>query len=677
LSARTWIKSTLVVLLCAVLFSPAALAQWKSVGPDGGDVRALTYDPHNPDRILLGTSSGLLFISENNGASWSRFAHLGPGDHYVLDNIAFDPNNSKIIYVAAWSVDEQNNGDLFRSHDGGRTWQLIQGMRGRSIRAFAISESNPKILTAGALEGVFRSFDGGDTWQQISPVGHPDIKNIESIAVDRKDPNIIYAGTWHLPWKTTDGGKTWSNIKQGVIDDSDVFSIIIDFNNSSNVYASACSGIYKSETAGNLFHKIQGIPATARRTRVLQQDPVNPNIVYAGTTEGLWKTVDGGKTFKLITPANYIVNDVSIDPRNPSHVLVATDRSGVMVSDNAGQTFRASNAGYSHRQVSSFVVDHNDPRTAYAAVLNDKEFGGVFVTHDDGNSWTQISDGLAGRDVFHMAQASDGTLVAGTNGGVFLLEPNSRIWRSANTVVVVKAQTQPQPRRLKSGKIIAAKPLPPIYVKSELNARVTHIDISGERWLLTSTKGVFVSQDHGRTWMGGPVLGETNFIGVHSFGDTITAATSRRLVVSNDNGKTWNPASMPAYVSVIYNMTYAPDGTLWLATREGAFRSTDGHTWIHALEGLPPKGIRDISVDHSNGRLLATVVNSSIVYETRDGGRNWKQLPDTGLYVRGAYNLQGRLVVATAYNGLMLLETKSARESEARSESMRVGGGNR
>ena len=329
MSARTWIKSTLVVLTCAVLLSPAALAQWKSVGPEGGDVRALTYDPHNPDRILLGTSSGLLFVSENNGASWSRFAHLGPGDHYVLDNISFDPTDSRIIYVAAWSVDEQNNGDLFRSKDGGKTWQLIQAMRGRSIRAFAIADSNPKILTAGALEGVFRSFDGGDTWQQISPVGHPDIKNIESIAVDRKDPNIIYAGTWHLPWKTTDGGKTWSNIKQGVIDDSDVFSIIVDFNNPNNVYASACSGIYKSETAGSLFHKVQGIPATARRTRVLQQDPVNPNIVYAGTTEGLWKTVDGGKTFKLITPSNYIVNDVMIDPRNAAHVLVATDRSGV------------------------------------------------------------------------------------------------------------------------------------------------------------------------------------------------------------------------------------------------------------------------------------------------------------------------------------------------------------
>ena len=674
MSVRTWIKSTVVVLMCAVLLSPAALAQWKSVGPEGGDVRALTYDPHNPDRILLGTSSGLLFLSENSGASWSRFAHLGPGDHYVLDNIVFDPTDSKTIYVAAWSVDEQNNGDLFRSRDGGKSWQLIQAMRGRSIRAFAIADSNPKILTAGALEGVFRSFDGGDTWQQISPPGHPDIKNIESIAIDRKDPNIIYAGTWHLPWKTTDGGKTWSNIKQGVIDDSDVFSIIIDFNNANNVYASACSGIYKSENAGALFHKVQGIPKTARRTRVLQQDPVSANTVYAGTTEGLWKTVDGGKTFKLISPPNYIVNDVMIDPRNPSRVLVATDRLGVIASNDAGQTFRASNVGYSHRQVSTLLVDRNDSSTAYAAVLNDKEFGGVFVTHNAGNSWTQTSDGLAGRDVFHLAQAEDGTVIAGTNGGVFLLEPNSRTWRSANTVVLAKAQPQPKPRKLKSGKVITPKPLPPVYTKSELNARVTHVDVSGDRWLIATSNGLFVSRDRGKTWTGGPVLGENYFIGAHSFEKTVTAATSQRLVVSTDDGQSWNAGNMPAYVSVIHSMTYAPDGTLWLATREGAFRSTDGRNWTHALEGLPSKGIREISVDRAGGRLLATAVDSSVLYETRDGGKSWHKLPDMGLYVRGAYSLQGRLVAATAYNGLMLMDNRSARESE-RAEATRVGGG--
>jgi photosystem II stability/assembly factor-like uncharacterized protein len=654
----------LTILLCAVILIPAAMAQWKPVGPEGGDVRALTYDPSNPDRIILGTSAGQLYLSEDGGNSWKRWVHLGPGEHYVLDNISFDPKDPKTIYVAAWSVDEQNNGDLFRSKDGGKNWQLVPGMRGRSIRAFTLAETNPKILTAGALEGVFRSFDGGDSWQQISPPGHPDIKNIESIAIDPHDPNVIYAGTWHLPWKTTDGGKTWTNIKNGVIDDSDVFSIIIDSSNPNNVFASACSGIYKSETAGALFHKLQGIPKTARRTRVLQQDPVNPNVVYAGTTEGLWKTVDGGKIFKLISPANFIVNDVMIDPRNASRVLVATDRNGVVASNDAGQTFRASNAGYSHRQVSSLITDNHDASTLYASVLNDKEFGGVFVSRNAGTSWSQRSDGLAGRDVYHLAQASDGTLVAATNNGIFTLAPNAGMWRPANTIITVKPVPQPQPRKLKSGKLVAAKPLPPIVTKSELEGRATHIDIAGNRWVAATTRGVFVSHDHGKTWVGGPVSGESYFVYANSFGDTIAAAGFRRLMLSNDDGKGWNAAAMPSFISLVYNVTFAPDGTLWIATREGAFRSGDnGRNWNHAMDGLPPNNITGIAVDQAGGRLLATAADSSTVWQSRDGGKTWTKTPDAGLFLRGAYNLQGKLLAATAYNGLMLLDSQSGTTS--------------
>ena len=80
-----------------------------------------------------------------------------------------------------------------------------------------------------------------------------EIKNIESIAIDPKDPNVVYAGTWHLAWKTPDGGANWEHINKGMIDDSDVFSVIVDHSNPQNVFASACSGIYKSTTAGELF----------------------------------------------------------------------------------------------------------------------------------------------------------------------------------------------------------------------------------------------------------------------------------------------------------------------------------------------------------------------------------------------------------------------------------------
>ena len=260
----------------------------------------------------------------------------------------------------------------------------------------------------GALDGVFRTRNGGDSWERISPASLAEVKNIESIAIDPKNPDVVYAGTWHLAWKTDDGGANWQHINKGMIDDSDVFSVIVDSTNSSVVYASACSGIYKSESAGDLFHKLQGIPFSARRTRVLKQDPNNPATVYAGTTEGLWKTIDGGKTWKHVTNSEIVVNDVLVDPRNSNRVLLATDRSGVLASDNGAQTFTASNHGYTHRYVSSILADQNDPNAILVGVVNDREWGGVFSTRDGGQSWQQKSAGLGGRDVFALQQAANG-----------------------------------------------------------------------------------------------------------------------------------------------------------------------------------------------------------------------------------------------------------------------------
>src|SRR4030095_10333257 len=91
----------LLIILAISLVSSTSLwaGQWAVLGPDGGDVRSLTYDPHNPDRIFLGTSTGGIFVSSNGGRDWSRFAHLGTGDDYVLDHIALNPHDSNIIYV--------------------------------------------------------------------------------------------------------------------------------------------------------------------------------------------------------------------------------------------------------------------------------------------------------------------------------------------------------------------------------------------------------------------------------------------------------------------------------------------------------------------------------------------------------------------------------------------------
>jgi len=654
-------KSVIVgmfILLCA---AASWAGQWAVLGPDGGDVRSLAYEPNNPEHIFLGTSTGTIFVSLDAGHNWSRFAHLGDSDANVLDHIVIDPKNPKHMFVAAWNVENQQVGDIFRSHDGGKNWEALPGMHGKSVRALAMSAADSKILVAGALDGVYRSYDGGNNWQRISPASHAEIKNIESVAIDPVNPNIVYAGTWHLAWKTDDGGLNWRHINKGMIDDSDVFSIIVDYTNPAVVFASACSGIYRSESAGDLFHKLQGIPFSARRTRILKQDPINPNTVYAGTTEGLWKTMDSGKTWKHVSGSDVVVNDVLIDPRNSSRVLLATDRSGILASDDGAATFTPSNHGYSHRYVTSILEDKTDPNTLLVGVVNDREWGGVFRTSDNGQHWQQKSVGLGGRDVFVLQEASNGALVAGTNQGMYMLEHNGSRWHPINAIVKEGSSLA---RRRGAKRILVSRSV------GTLDARVNDLDLMPKRWLAATSLGLFSSKDEGRGWTGGPVMGKSDFVAVKGVGELVVAATQSDVLYSRNGGNTWQQAPLSSYITAIHDLTITPDQTILIATREGAFRSVDsGATWEHMVNGLPDKNVSSVTYDQSGNRLLATSVASGVVFESRDSGQSWHRGPDSGYPLRRISVVRGRFVGATPFDGVIVQP-----ESEAQNASVSMVG---
>ncbi len=501
---------------------------------------------------------------------------------------------------------------------------------------------------------MFRSKDGGKNWNKISSATQ-EVHNIESIAVDPKNPDVVYAGTWHLAWKTDDGGASWHHINKGMIDDSDVFSIIVDSSNPSVVFASACSGIYKSENAGELFHKIQGIPFSARRTRVLKQDPMHPEIVYAGTTEGLWKTADAGKTWSRVSNPEVVVNDVLVDPRNSQRVLLATDRGGVLASDDGAQAFTASNHGYTHRYVTAIVADKQDPDTIYVGVVNDREMGGVFASHDGGQHWTQKSAGLDGRDVFTLQQTANGELVAGTNRGMFLLARNAATWSPINTITNEKTS-----RARKGTK--GAK----IEVRSVLTARVNEIEITPKRWLAATSMGLYTSSNQGKSWSGGPVMGKQDFISAQAEGELLAAATRNDVLVSTDNGKTWKTSNLTSSVSGIRGVTVTPDGEIIVASREGAFRSPNsGGGWEHMQNGLPDKNISSITYDAGSKLLLATSTETGVVFESEDGGQNWRRGPDSGYPLRHISVLHGHYVGATPFDGVIMQMENDSRNASA------------
>jgi photosystem II stability/assembly factor-like uncharacterized protein len=667
------LRTAVLLGIMVVAAVACAAAPWRPIGPDGGDARSLAADPRNPDRILLGTSSSQLFVSNDGGYTWSRLARVGDGDHYVVDHIVFDPEHPDTVYAAAWSV-ETNGGDVFRSDDGGRTWRALAGIHGKSVRAFAVAPSDHNILVAGALDGVFRSRDGGETWERISPPGHPELKNIESLAIDPQYPEVIYAGTWHLPWKTVDGGRTWLSVKEGVIDDSDVFSIILDPRDSRLVYASACTGIYKSEDAGAHFRRVQGIPNSARRTRALQLHPLDPKMVYAGTTEGLWASVNAGQTWHRVTADSVIVNDVLVDARHPGTVLLATDRSGVLRSENGGTTFFASNRGFAHRQVAAFLVDRNDPSVLYAGVVNDKEYGGLFVSHDAGDHWVQMNDGLAGHDIFTLRQTQQGTLLAGTNRGVFARGQMDKAWHSINgmareaplaggTVLAMPAGRAKKRRK----PVTRQRPRsddPP--AGHELNGRITDLAVSPEAWFAATSQGLFSSVDDGQSWRGGAVFGQRDFIAVRAAGETVAAITSATLVVSRDGGSRWYAPLLPDNVAPLAGVALGPEGSIWLASRGGAYCSTNGgETWEHAINGIDPLDVTSMMYDRDNRRLLATTVSGA--FESSDSGHTWHRTGEPTWRLRGISVGGGRLYARTDFDGVVTQKDHIRNEGSARS----------
>jgi len=659
-----------IALAFALVCPQMHAVSWFPFGPDGGSARSIAADPRDHAHLYLGAANGWVYESHDEGNQWVRLARIGNRDDLVIDHILVDPLNTKHLVVGAWVLTDLNHpdGGLFISNDGGVTWSSQEEMRGQSIRALTAAPSDAKILVAGTLEGVFRSADSGAHWERISPKDSHEIHEIESLAVDPLNPDIIYAGTWHLPWKTTDGGKSWTNIKQGIIDDSDVFSIIVDPKRSNVVYVSACSGIYKSIDGGAKFIKALGIPSSARRTRVLMQDPNHADTVYAGTTEGLYRTDSAGKIWAETTSSGVIVNDVYVDPTDSRVVLLATDRQGVLASDDGGKSFVSSNNGFSARQITAYSGDAKHPATVYVGVVNDKDFGGVFVSHTGGLSWSQLGAGLEGRDAFSLGQAPDGTILAGTEHGIYRL--NGSEWQRTGDEVIA-APVAPVPPAAAAGKTahaaagkakqstrpVAKKrvvPAPVPVEKKRFDGSVYSFAVSGETLFAASSQGVMRSVSSGTAWSAVAALGSSEWRFIASAKSVVAVASLDALEVSADSGKKWQKVTLPENVKQLAALAVDGQGGLWVGDRNGVYFSSDkGANWM-TPKGLRVRNVNSLYYDEAAGRVLLTSSGPSTEVFAVEVASMQVRTWDTGWNLRFVRPVGDHLVAATLFDGIVV-----------------------
>ena len=684
-----------IACMCAlalVATVPGRAQNWRQVGPPGGDVQSLAAVPGSTQSLYLGTSDGHVFGSRDGGEHWQLLGRIGEHHDDVIMSMVVDSRSPNTLYATSWTL-SSHGGGVYRSADAGRTWQLI-GLEGLVVRALAQAPSNPDILVAGATDGVYRSADSGKHWSRISPEKHEDLRNFDSIAIDPQNPDTIYAGTYHLPWKTVDGGKNWAPVHQGMVDDSDVMSLTIDQNNSSHIFASACSGIYHSADGAANWNKFKGIPKDSRRTLHILQDPKRATTVYAATTEGLWKTSDDGATWRLITPVSWSILSMVIDPQNSDRLILGTERLGVQISENGGETYRAANQGFSHRRIVDAAIDPQRPQRALVVLTS--SFEPLLETNDAGRTWTPLAAGLKSGPPRHVFASPDGWFAAPGPGGLLRYDATKSSWVPVNQASETTAPPTARPgaslkktsaeRASAAGAKSPAKSSGSTAAKTTLpfHSRVNDMAFGQDAWYAATDDGLAVSRDRGMNWTTvslGPAKQQPNSAtpGMStaviravrtSNGDSyVWALGARQLQVSGDAGKTWVARSLPFEPRGPLHLHPSDATSVILASDHGVFVSRDaGASWQQA--NLSELSIEDLAAVRNT--VVVSAANGGL-FVSRDGAKTWGKLEGpsaegtlSALRSREAGN---QLVVASSTEGLFVMELGSASSAAVDAQS--------
>ena len=341
-----------------LIFLAAAYAMgggWDPLGPFGGSAAIVQVDRHHPGGLLAATSNAQVFRSEDSGDSWKPLPFPAQM-RATLHALEVDHQNPG-VYLVGLSSETPKYSGIMRSSDSGLTWKRIPEPGLRAIWSVAIWTQDSRVIAAGGENGLWLTRDGGETWERLTPWDDPKMNPIVSLAFDPWDSKILYAGTPHLAWKTADGGATWQLIHERMLDDSDVFSILIDDRRRQRIFAATCGGIYRSADGGAGWMKLNEAKDASFRTYHIAQNPLEPNVLLAGTSLGLVKSVDSGNTWRRLSAQS--TRWIAFDPARPNRVFIATDEAGLFRSDDAGESLQAINQGFSNRRFAALAAVKN------------------------------------------------------------------------------------------------------------------------------------------------------------------------------------------------------------------------------------------------------------------------------------------------------------------------------
>ncbi len=710
----------IVLVMAAIAYGAPAYAQqyapdlfsemhWRTIGPfRGGRTKAAAGVPGEPNLFYVGVVNGGVWKTNDYGRIWRPIFDNQPTGS--IGAIAVAPSNPSIIYVGSGEglqrPDLSTGDGIYKSTDAGETWTHLGLRDGQQIPQIIVDPKNPDRLFVAVLghpygpneeRGIFRSMDGGRSFQKVL-YRDEDTGGVDVI-FDPTDPQTVYAVLWEAregPWengvfsgpgsgvhKSTDGGDTWQPINDGLPtfaeDGLGRIGITVAPSDPKRLFATVDArhnrGLYRSDDAGESWYLINDDPRVTQRGSDFAEvkvHPKNPDTVFTGAIV-VWKSTDGGKTFKAIrgAPGGDDYHRLWINPQNPEIILVASDQ-GAIITVNGGETW----SSWYNQPTAQFYHVTTDNAFPYRVCGGQQESGSACVQ-------SRGDDGQVTIREWHPVGVSEYGYVAPDplNPDIVYGGKLTRYDRRTGQVQNVT----PKPLRDDGYRVVRTMPVlfspvdpHTLYFSSNVVWKTTtggqsweqmSPDLTRETWEVPPNVGKYRDTPEAHVGRRGVI-----YTIAPSYKDinVIWVGTDDGLIhVTRDGGGEWTDVTPPelvpwAKVSLMdashfnVNGAYAAINTLRLDDlRPHIYRTRDGgKTWTHITNGIPDGGIVNVVREDPEREGLLFAGTEQAVYVSFDDGDHWQSLrldmPATS--IRDLVIKDDDLVVGTHGRGIWILD---------------------
>ena len=606
----------------------------------GGRSTAVSGVRTQPLVYYMGTTGGGVWKTTDAGLSWNNISdgYFGGGIGAITVAEA-DPN---IIYVGTGSACPRGNISpgigLFKSMDAGKTWQSIGLPNAGQVARIQVHPKNPELVYAAVLgsifgesdeRGVYRSKDGGRTWEKVLFVSNR--TGASDISMDPSNPRILFAGMWHTyrtPWtihsgsmdggvyRSTDGGDTWQRMTRGLPADVMVGKTAVSVSpaNPNRVWAlieaaDDRGGVYRSDNGGDTWTRTNSQRALQQRAWYyihIHADPNNEDTVWASNV-GFFKSTDGGRTFQQYGTPHSDNHDLWINPDN-SDIMINANDGGANVSMNGAESWTGQ-MNQPTAEIYRVAVDNRHPYWVYGA-QQDNSTVAIVGAPGSGfgpDDFYPVGGGESGHIAFDPNDPTD--VYAGNYGGTI-----SKFNAKTRTQESIRAYPESSTGQRASDMKYRFQWNAPIRVSPHDPNVVYH-----------ASQYVHRSPDRGKTWA--------------VISPDLTRNDKTKQDYSGKDGVSRDNTGVEVY-NTIFALEESPKvpGLIWTGADDGRMNITrdGGRTWTDITPAGMPEGtlnMIDLSA-HDNGRAHVAMHRYRVndfqpyIYQTNDYGKTWKKLTD-------------------------------------------------